>query len=74
MLDTNWLGHPRSIPAVLLGSDGHRAIIDPGPASTLPALRQHLVSRGSILVMECHGVLLLACNTLNCPARLTYAF
>jgi glyoxylase-like metal-dependent hydrolase (beta-lactamase superfamily II) len=46
LLDTNWLGRPRSIGAVLLESDGHRAIIDPGPASTLPTLRQHLGSRG----------------------------
>lgn len=46
VLDTNWLGRPRSIAAVLLESDGHRAIIDPGPASTLPTLRQHLDSRG----------------------------
>ena len=74
VLDTNWLGHPRSIAAVLMGSDGHRAIIDPGPASILPALRQHLDFRGSLFVMECHGVLLLACNTLNCPARPIYAF
>jgi glyoxylase-like metal-dependent hydrolase (beta-lactamase superfamily II) len=47
ILDTNWLGHPRSIAAVLLESDGHRAIIDPGPASTLPTLRQQLESRGA---------------------------
>jgi len=46
VLDTHWLGRPRSIAAVLLESDGHRAIIDPGPASTLTALRQHLDSRG----------------------------
>jgi len=46
ILDTNWLGRPRSIAAVLLESDGHRAVIDPGPASTLATLRQHLDSRG----------------------------
>ena len=44
VLDTNWLGHPRSIAAGLLESDGHRAIIDPGPASTLPCPRRHGVS------------------------------
>jgi len=57
ILDTNWLGRPRSIAAVLLESDGHRAIIDPGPASTLPALRQHLDSRG-IAVSDLNAILL----------------
>ncbi|HKN75454.1 MAG TPA: MBL fold metallo-hydrolase [Candidatus Acidoferrum sp.] len=46
ILDTNWLGRPRSIAAALLESDGHRAILDPGPASTLPAIRQQLGARG----------------------------
>jgi glyoxylase-like metal-dependent hydrolase (beta-lactamase superfamily II) len=46
LIDTNWMGRSRSIAAILLESDGHRAMIDPGPASTLPALRQHLDSRG----------------------------
>ncbi len=57
ILDTNWMGRPRSIAAVLLESDGHRAIIDPGPASTLPTLRQHLGSRG-IGVSDLNAVLL----------------
>jgi glyoxylase-like metal-dependent hydrolase (beta-lactamase superfamily II) len=57
VLDTNWLGRPRSIAAVLLESDGHRAIIDPGPASTLPMLRQHLDSRG-IGVSDLNAILL----------------
>ncbi len=57
VLDTNWLGRPRSIAAVLLESDGHRAIIDPGPASTLPTLRQHLESRG-IGVSDLNAILL----------------
>ena len=57
VLDTNWLGHPRSIAAVLLESDGHRAILDPGPASILPALRQHLDSRG-IGVSDLNAILL----------------
>ena len=57
LLDTNWLGHPRSIAAVLLESDGHRAIIDPGPASSLPTLRQHLDSRG-ISVSDLNAILL----------------
>jgi glyoxylase-like metal-dependent hydrolase (beta-lactamase superfamily II) len=49
VLDTNWLGHPRSIAAVLLESDGHRAILDPGPASTLENLREQLGERGMSL-------------------------
>jgi glyoxylase-like metal-dependent hydrolase (beta-lactamase superfamily II) len=57
VLDTNWLGRPRSIAAVLLESDGHRAIIDPGPASALPTLRQHLDSRG-IGVSDLNAILL----------------
>ncbi|HET7259891.1 MAG TPA: MBL fold metallo-hydrolase [Candidatus Acidoferrum sp.] len=46
VLDTNWLGRPRSIAAALLESDGHRAILDPGPASTLTTLRELLRGRG----------------------------
>src|SRR6202045_5162112 len=45
-LDVNWTGRPRSIAAALLESDGHRAIIDPGPGSTLATLRKELRSRG----------------------------
>jgi glyoxylase-like metal-dependent hydrolase (beta-lactamase superfamily II) len=57
VLDTNWLGRPRSIGAVLLESDGHRAILDPGPASTLPTLRQHLAARG-VGVADLNAILL----------------
>jgi glyoxylase-like metal-dependent hydrolase (beta-lactamase superfamily II) len=57
VLDTNWLGRPRSIAAVLLESDGHRAILDPGPASALPTLRQHLDSHG-IGVSDLNAILL----------------
>lgn len=57
ILDTNWMGRPRSIGAVLLESDGHRAIIDPGPASTLPVLRQLLDSRG-IGISDLNAILL----------------
>ena len=45
-IDTNWTGRPRSIAAALLESNGHRAIIDPGPESTLATLREQLRSRG----------------------------
>lgn len=46
ILDTHWVGRARSIAAALLESNGHRALVDPGPASTLPALRQGLAARG----------------------------
>ena len=45
-LDVNWVDHPHSIGAALLESDGHRSIIDPGPTSTLPTLRQRLREHG----------------------------
>jgi glyoxylase-like metal-dependent hydrolase (beta-lactamase superfamily II) len=45
-IDTNWTSRPRSIAAALLESNGHRAIIDPGPGSTLATLREHLHARG----------------------------
>jgi glyoxylase-like metal-dependent hydrolase (beta-lactamase superfamily II) len=57
ILDTNWMGRPRSIAAALLESDGHRAMIDPGPASVLPTLRQQLDSRG-IEVSDLNAILL----------------
>src|ERR1700719_3492855 len=46
ILDTNWTGRPRSVAAALPESNGHRAIIDPGPASTLGRLRELLDSHG----------------------------
>lgn len=57
VLDTNWLGHARSIAAVLLQSCGHCAILDPGPASSLPTLRELLRARG-IAVADLHAILL----------------
>ncbi|HYL65426.1 MAG TPA: MBL fold metallo-hydrolase [Candidatus Methylomirabilis sp.] len=57
VLDTNWLGHPRSIGAVLLESEGHRAIVDPGPASTLGTLRELLAARGMSFA-DLHAILL----------------
>jgi len=46
VLDLNWMGRQHSIGAVLLESDGHYAILDPGPASTLETLRAELLTRG----------------------------
>jgi glyoxylase-like metal-dependent hydrolase (beta-lactamase superfamily II) len=45
-LDNLWMGRPRTIAAALLESDGHRAVIDPGPGSTLETLHQQLRTRG----------------------------
>jgi glyoxylase-like metal-dependent hydrolase (beta-lactamase superfamily II) len=45
-LDDNWMGRPRSIATALLESDGHRAIVDPGPGSTIATLRQQLQAHG----------------------------
>jgi len=57
ILDTNWVGRPHSIAAALLESDGHRAIIDPGPESTLVTLRERLHARG-ISVAQLNAILL----------------
>jgi len=56
-LDNLWMGRPRSIAAALLESDGHRAIVDPGPGSTLDTFRQHLQARG-IGAGDLHAILL----------------
>ena len=45
-LDDLWMGRQRSIATALLESDGHRAIVDPGPGSTLASLRQQLQVHG----------------------------
>jgi len=46
-LDDNWMGRPRSIGTALLESDGHRAIVDPGPGSTLDTLKNELRAHGA---------------------------
>lgn len=45
-IDNLWMGRPRTIAAALLESGGQRAIIDPGPGSTLETMRQTLQARG----------------------------
>jgi glyoxylase-like metal-dependent hydrolase (beta-lactamase superfamily II) len=57
VLDTNWVGHPKSIAAALLESDDHYAIVDPGPESTLATLREQLRSNG-IEVTDLDAILL----------------
>lgn len=45
-LDANWTGRPRTIATALLQSNGHLALVDPGPGSTLENLRGQLHTRG----------------------------
>lgn len=56
-LDDLWMGRPCSIATALLESDGHHAIVDPGPGSTLATLRQQLRTRG-LSVKELDAILL----------------
>ena len=56
-LDVNWTGRPKSIAAALLESDGHCAIIDPGPESTLNTLREQLRAR-DISIADLDAILL----------------
>ena len=44
-IDLNWMGRPRSIAALLIESEGSAAVVDPGPESTLDALRAGLAAR-----------------------------
>lgn len=45
-IDTHWIGRPNAVASALLRSPGHRALVDPGPASTLEALREGLLAQG----------------------------
>jgi len=45
-LDEHWVGHPRCIATALLESEGQRALVDPGPGSTLETLHQQLAAHG----------------------------
>jgi glyoxylase-like metal-dependent hydrolase (beta-lactamase superfamily II) len=56
-LDLNWINHPRSIASALLRSNDAVALIDPGPSSTLPALRKQLASHG-LQVTDLSAILL----------------
>lgn len=56
-LDDNWMGRPKSIGTALLESDGHRAIVDPGPSSTLDTLKNQLHAHGAS-VSELDAILL----------------
>ena len=57
VLDNLWMGQPRSIGTALLESDGHRALVDPGPGSTLETLRRQLQAHG-LQVRDLDAILL----------------
>lgn len=48
-IDLKWTGRPQSIASLLIESGGFRALIDPGPESTLATLRAILGSAGLTL-------------------------
>jgi glyoxylase-like metal-dependent hydrolase (beta-lactamase superfamily II) len=56
-LDVNWCNRPKSIAAALLESENHRALIDPGPESTLPTLREQLSKHG-LSISDLNAILL----------------
>ena len=56
-LDDQWMGRARSIGTALLESHGHRAIVDPGPGSTLATLRKELGAHG-VSVNDLEAILL----------------
>ena len=56
-VDLNFLGVPRIIATVVLHGPGGVALIDPGPSSTLPALRAALEQAG-IAMADLRAILL----------------
>lgn len=56
-IDTNWMGRPKSIAAVLVQSEGVNALIDPGPTSTIETLRAEL-QRHNLSVKTLDAILL----------------
>jgi glyoxylase-like metal-dependent hydrolase (beta-lactamase superfamily II) len=57
VIDLCWAGRPRSIACALLRSQDFAALLDPGPASTLPRLRQQLQHHG-LSVSQMNAILL----------------
>ncbi len=56
-IDVNFLGRPRAIAACLLRSASALAVVDPGPESTLSALRAGLTAQG-ISISDLDAILL----------------
>jgi glyoxylase-like metal-dependent hydrolase (beta-lactamase superfamily II) len=55
--DLDFLGTPRVIATAVLSASGGVAIVDPGPSSTLPALRETL-TRAGISIADVNALLL----------------
>lgn len=45
LIDLEYLGHREAIASCLLEADGQLALVDPGPATSLPTLKQKLAAR-----------------------------
>src|SRR6202000_1522423 len=56
-LDVNWCNRPKSIAAALPESENHRALIDPGPESTLQTLREQLSKHG-VAISDLNAILI----------------
>ena len=56
-LDLAWAGHPRSIAAALLRSEGFNALLDPGPGSAIDTLREQL-GRHELRISDLNAILL----------------
>ncbi len=57
LLDLGWAGHPRSIASTLLRSGDFNALVDPGPSSTVPNLRELLGAHG-LRIGDLHALFL----------------
>src|SRR5947209_3028141 len=67
-IDVNFLGRPQAIAACLLRSPSALAVIDPGPESTLPALRAGLAAQG-VSVGDLDAILLTQIHFDHAGAR-----
>jgi glyoxylase-like metal-dependent hydrolase (beta-lactamase superfamily II) len=56
-LDNLWVGQSRCIATAFLESDGYRALVDPGPGSTLERLYAQLQARG-LTIRDMDAILL----------------
>ena len=57
LLDAHWMGRTRAIAVALLESDGHLALLDPGPGSTLENIRAQLQEK-NLSIADLDAILL----------------
>ncbi len=57
LLDLRWAGHPRSIASALFRSGDFITLVDPGPSSTIPNLRELLGTHG-LRIRDLHALFL----------------